>query len=30
VGEAREDLAINYKGKDFAIAFNPGYLHRPR
>ena len=22
VGEARESLAINYKGKDFAIAFN--------
>src|SRR5438477_1443563 len=26
VGEARESIAINYKGKDFAIAFNPGYL----
>ena len=23
VGEARESLAINYKGKDMAIAFNP-------
>jgi DNA polymerase-3 subunit beta len=29
VGEAREGLAINYKGKDFAIAFNPGYLMDP-
>ena len=29
VGEARESLAINYKGKDMAIAFNPGYLIEP-
>lgn len=29
VGEARENLAINYKGKDFAIAFNPTYLMDP-
>lgn len=29
VGEARESLAINYKGKDFAIAFNPVYLREP-
>ncbi len=29
VGEARENLAINYKGKDFAIAFNPAYLMDP-
>ncbi|MBM3839909.1 MAG: DNA polymerase III subunit beta [Verrucomicrobia bacterium] len=29
VGEARESLAINYKGKDMAIAFNPGYLMDP-
>jgi DNA polymerase III subunit beta len=29
VGEARETLAINYKGKDFAIAFNPTYLMDP-
>jgi DNA polymerase-3 subunit beta len=26
VGEARESLAINYKGKDFGIAFNPSFL----
>ncbi|MGD0536810.1 MAG: DNA polymerase III subunit beta [Verrucomicrobiota bacterium] len=26
VGEARENLAVNYKGKDLAIAFNPTYL----
>ena len=26
VGEGRESIAINYKGKDLAIAFNPGYL----
>ena len=25
VGEARESLAINYKGKEMAIAFNPKY-----
>jgi len=29
VGEARETLAINYKGKDLAIAFNPAYLIDP-
>ena len=29
VGEARESLAINYKGKDLAIAFNPAYLMDP-
>ncbi|MBI3852502.1 MAG: DNA polymerase III subunit beta [Verrucomicrobia bacterium] len=26
VGEARESLAINYKGKEMSIAFNPKYL----
>ena len=29
VGEAQESLAINYKAKDMAIAFNPGYLIEP-
>src|SRR6266446_2278527 len=29
VGEARELLAINYKGKEMAIAFNPGYVIEP-
>jgi DNA polymerase-3 subunit beta len=29
VGEARETLAINYKGKEMAIAFNPGYVIEP-
>jgi DNA polymerase-3 subunit beta len=29
VGEARELLAINYKGKEMAIAFNPGYVIDP-
>jgi len=29
VGEARESLAINYKGKDISIAFNPKYLIDP-
>lgn len=29
VGEARESLAINYKGKDIAIAFNPAYVIEP-
>jgi DNA polymerase-3 subunit beta len=29
VGEARESLAINYKGPDMAIAFNPIYLMDP-
>ena len=26
VGEARESIAVNYKGKEMAIAFNPKYL----
>src|SRR5437016_366985 len=29
VGEAQESLAINYKGKEMAIAFNPGYVIEP-
>jgi len=29
VGEARESLAVNYKGEDFAIAFNPTYMMDP-
>ncbi len=29
VGEGRETLAVNYKGKDLAIAFNPAYLIDP-
>jgi DNA polymerase III subunit beta len=29
IGEARESLAINYKGKEMAIAFNPRYLIDP-
>jgi DNA polymerase-3 subunit beta len=29
VGEARETMAINYKGKEMAIAFNPAYLVEP-
>jgi DNA polymerase-3 subunit beta len=29
VGEAREGLAINYKGKELAVAFNPRYLIDP-
>lgn len=29
VGEARESIAINYKGQDLAIAFNPIYLMDP-
>jgi DNA polymerase-3 subunit beta len=29
VGEARQTVAIKYQGKDFAIAFNPGYLMDP-
>ena len=29
VGEAKETLAINYKGKEIAIAFNPQYLMDP-
>ena len=29
VGEARESMAVNYKGKDVAIAFNPSYVIDP-
>jgi len=29
VGEARESLAVNYKGRDFSIAFNPEFLMAP-
>lgn len=29
VGEARESLAVNYKGKELAIAFNPKFLIEP-
>jgi DNA polymerase-3 subunit beta len=29
VGEAKEDLSINYKGKDLAIAFNPQFMMDP-
>ena len=29
VGEAKESLAINYKGKELAIAFNPKYVIDP-
>lgn len=29
VGEARESMAINYKGRDITIAFNPEYLMAP-
>ena len=29
VGEARESIAINYKGKEIAVAFNPRYLIDP-
>jgi len=29
VGEARETMAINYKGQELAIAFNPRYLIDP-
>lgn len=29
VGEARESLAINYKGEDISIAFNPRYVIDP-
>ena len=29
IGEARESLAINYKGRDLAIAFNPVFLMDP-
>ena len=29
VGEAREDMAVSYKGKDISIAFNPEFLMAP-
>jgi DNA polymerase-3 subunit beta len=29
VGEARESIAVNYKGPDLAIAFNPVYMMDP-
>jgi len=29
VGEARESMAINYKGKELAVAFNPKYMIDP-
>ena len=29
VGEAKESLAVNYKGPDIAIAFNPRYMIEP-
>lgn len=29
VGEARESIAINYKGRELAIAFNPVYMMDP-
>lgn len=29
VGEARESVAVTYKGKDMAIAFNPEFLMAP-
>jgi DNA polymerase-3 subunit beta len=29
IGEARESIAINYKGRDIAIAFNPIYMMDP-
>jgi DNA polymerase-3 subunit beta len=29
IGEARESLPINYKSKDFSVAFNPGFLQDP-
>jgi DNA polymerase-3 subunit beta len=29
VGEAKESMAINYKGKEVAVAFNPEYLMDP-
>jgi DNA polymerase-3 subunit beta len=29
VGEARESLAINYKGRELAVAFNPGFMMDP-
>lgn len=29
IGEARESIAVNYKGNDIAVAFNPRYLIEP-
>jgi DNA polymerase-3 subunit beta len=29
VGEAKESITVNYKGKEFAIAFNPYFLMDP-
>jgi DNA polymerase-3 subunit beta len=29
IGEARESIAVNYKGNDLAIAFNPAYMMDP-
>jgi DNA polymerase-3 subunit beta len=29
VGEAKESLAVQYKGRDFSIAFNPEFLMAP-
>jgi DNA polymerase-3 subunit beta len=29
VGEARESLAINYKGRELAVAYNPSYVIEP-
>lgn len=29
VGESMESMAINYQGKEFAIAFNPAYMIEP-
>lgn len=29
IGEARESIAVNYKGQDLAVAFNPRYLIEP-
>ena len=29
VGEARESLPVNYKGREFSIAFNPEFLMAP-
>jgi DNA polymerase III subunit beta len=29
LGEARESIAINYKGKEMAVAFNPAYIIEP-
>jgi DNA polymerase-3 subunit beta len=29
IGESHESLAISYKGKEFSVAFNPGFLMDP-